>query len=111
MNLSIDKKKLVKSVYDSLNKKYNKQHVLSVITILFDELIKDLLSGKKIYINNFGEFSTVKTKPRRHMNIVSKQISISTGSTILKFNLNKRVARFLKNKLNIDKTFEGTNDG
>ena len=111
MNLSIDKKILVNHVYKSLKRKINKQHILSITSILFEEMIKDLLLGKKITITNFGDFETIDTKPRRHMNVVSKEISVSSGSTILKLILSKKLSKFLKNKLDIDKTFGETHNG
>jgi nucleoid DNA-binding protein len=97
-----------RELWHYVNKKINRvilsSHVYSVITILFDEMIKDLDAGKEIKIHNFGTFSLQETKPRRHYNFLTKKIEISKPHRVMKFNLAHRIRRKLLSLLDLEKT-------
>ena len=70
-------------------------HVLSVITILFEEIVKDLLAGKEIKIHNFGSLILKDTPPRRYHNVWKMCMMESPGYRILRFYLTKKLSSTL----------------
>lgn len=101
--MSISKRALWRYVNIKINRIINHYHVFAVITILFDEMIKDFKDGKEIKIFNFGTFSLNKTKPRRYYNVVFKKIMTSKGYHILRFKMSPQIRKKLCENLNIDK--------
>lgn len=108
MNKEITKKPFWHYVNLKIKRSVHTYHVYSVISILFDELIKDLIAGKKINVVNFGTLSLERTKPRKYCDINLKKVVLSKGARNLKFSLSRK----LKNKLikNLDLDFMEEND-
>lgn len=105
--ISIGRKKLWQYVNVKINRKIHHAHVFSVISILFDEIIKDLVSGNKIKIMNFGTLVLKDTKPRRYHNVIHRCVMLSDSHKILKFSLSPKIRKKLCDLLDIDKTFGG----
>lgn len=84
---SINKRSLWRYVNIKINRIIHHYHVFSVITILFDEMLKDLISGKDIKIFNFGLLKLKDTKPRKYHDVRYKKILLSKSHRILKFTL------------------------
>jgi nucleoid DNA-binding protein len=82
-------------------------HVFSIITILFEEILKDLKQGKEVKIFNFGILSLNDTKPRMYHDIHKRQVVLSKGRKILKFKLSRKVRKKMIENLDIDKTLKG----
>ena len=61
---NIDKRTLWRYVNKKINRKIQSFHVISVINILFDEMIKDLKAGNLIKIFNLGSLCLNTTQPR-----------------------------------------------
>lgn len=110
MNKSIDRRFLWQYVLKKINKSIHHAHVMSVINILLDEVIKDLVDKKQIKIGNFGSFVMKRLSPRKHFNIFTKQYEMSKGNNIMRFELNKKLKKFLIKHLDVAKTFSETND-
>jgi nucleoid DNA-binding protein len=93
----------------SINKKINRiihhYHVFSVITILFDEMLKDLVAGKDIKIFNFGVLSLRKMQPRRYHDVNQRRVVLSKGHRILRFTLSPQIRKKICDRLDLDKTF------
>jgi nucleoid DNA-binding protein len=91
-----------------INKKINRfvhhYHVASIIDILFEEIVKDLKSGKPIKIFNFGILELKNTKPRLYHDVVRKEMVLSKGYRILRFKLTPPLRKKLCEYLDIDKT-------
>ena len=62
-------------------------HVFSVITILFDEIIRELVHTGHIKIHNFGTLALNTLKPRKYYNVIHQQVMESKGHRILRFTL------------------------
>jgi nucleoid DNA-binding protein len=103
---NISRRDLWKYVNKKLNKSLHFYHIGSVITILIDEMIKDLKNGNKIKIFNFGILSLEETKPRKYHDVRYNKIMLSSGARILKFSLAPLIRKKLCNSLDIDKTFK-----
>ena len=76
-------------------------HILAVITILIDEIRKDLLDGKIIKIQNFGTFKLKQTNSRTFKSVVTNNIETSQQKNKLELKLTPKLARFISE--NIDK--------
>lgn len=105
-DLSISKYKLWKYVNKKVNRIVNRFHVLSVISILFEEMITDLKNNKKVKIFNFGEFELKKTPTRNFFNVFTRQMYTSGGFRLLKFKLNSKVRKKILSHLDVEKTFK-----
>jgi len=109
-NKSVDRRFLWQYVCKKINKSIHHAHVLSVINILLDEVLAELLVSKKIKIGNFGEFLFQKLNARRHFNVFTKIFETSKGNSSLRFVLNKKLKKFISNQIDIAKTFPEPND-
>lgn len=104
--LSVDKRKLWQYVNLKINRMVHHYHVLSVVAILFDEMIKDLRQGKTIKIFNFGSFIMKTMKPRRYFDVRYQKVMLSPGHRILRFTLTKPLRKKLVSHLDLDKTLK-----
>lgn len=106
MSLSVDKRKLWHYVNVKLSRIIHHYHVLSIITILFDEMLKDLKSGKKIKIMNFGTLMLKDLKPRKYFDVRHQKVMQSTGNRIMRFVLAPPIRKKLTEHLDLDKTLK-----
>lgn len=81
-------------------------HVLAVISILFEEIVKQIKLGKPITIVNFGVLSLKETKPRKHYNVTTRSTTFSPAHKILHFVLDKKIKKLLIQHLDLNKTFK-----
>jgi nucleoid DNA-binding protein len=102
---NIDKRRFWRYVNKKINHLINHAHVLSVISILFEEILKDLKDGKQIKIRNLGTLILQRTKPRKYYNVVFQQIMQSESHQILRFKLATPIHKILRALLDINKTF------
>jgi nucleoid DNA-binding protein len=102
---SISKKVLWQYVNLKIRRSIHHAHVFSVITILFDEMIKDLISGKEIKIINFGTLVLKQMKPRKYHDVRYMCVMQSDGYKILRFSLTPKIRKKICDFLDIDKTF------
>ena len=105
-NVSISKRSLWRYINRKIRRVIHHYHVFGVITILFDEILKDLKSGKEIKIFNFGTLVLKKTKPRRHYDLIHKQVVLSKSYKILRFSLAPQIRKKICDNLDLDKTFK-----
>ncbi len=104
--LSINKRKLWHYVNRKINRVIHHYHVFSIITILFDELVKDLRQGKLIKISNFGTLSLKQMKPRRYFDVRFQKVMQADGKKILRFSLAPSLRKKLVEHLDLDKTLK-----
>ena len=102
---NITKRSLWRYVNKKINRTIHHYHVFGVITILFEEIIKDLKQGKDINIFNLGILSLSETKSRKYYDVRYQQVMQSKGYRILKFKLAAPIHKKLRKLLDIDKTF------
>lgn len=106
MSLSIDKRKLWHYVNIKLHRMVHHYHVLSIITILFDEILKDLKQGKKIKIMNFGTLMLKDLQPRKYFDVRHQKVMQSTGNRIIRFILAAPFRKKMMEHLDVDKTLK-----
>lgn len=103
---SISKKVLWRYVNQKIRRMFNHYHVLGVMSILFDEMLRDLKCGKPIKIFNFGTLSLKETKPRRYFDIVQQRVMESKSHRILRFAMAPGIHKKLREYLDLDKTLK-----
>ncbi len=96
---TINKKNISLLITKKLNNNISYKNISDVISIFFEELFKELKTGKKIKIKNFCSFKLEKTKPRRYFNYWTKQFAISKGRPQFKiqlsYSLRKKISKHL----------------
>jgi nucleoid DNA-binding protein len=105
--LSVDKRTLWQIVNRKFKGIIHHYHVLAVITILFEEMIKDLRQNKPIEIFNFGTLSLKQMKSRRYHDVRLRRMMHAKGQRVLRFSLSSKIRKKLCDNLDIDKTLKG----
>lgn|SRR5512135_1999486 len=106
MSLSISKRDLWHYVNRKIKRLIHHYHVFSVISILFDEMIKDLKSGKEIKIINLGTLVLKDTPPRRYHDVRFQCVMESPGHRVMRFFLAKTIRKKLCDSLDLTKNKE-----
>jgi nucleoid DNA-binding protein len=107
MSLSISKRDLWHYVNRKIKRLIHHYHVFSVISILFDEMIKDLKSGKEIKITNLGTLVLKDTPPRKYHDVRFHKMMESSGHRVMRLFLAKPIRRKLCEFLDLDKKLKG----
>lgn len=106
MSLSISKRDLWRYVNRKIRRLVHRYHVFAVISILFEEMVKDLQQGKSIKIINLGTLTLKPTKPRWYHHIRLRQMVLSPGHRIMRFTLAPTIHKKLVKLLDLDKTLK-----
>lgn len=80
-------------------------HIISIVNILFEEMIKKLFKNKKFIIGGFGNFIFKKMPPRNYFNFQTNKVEKSIGNKLLRFKLEDNLRLKLTNNLDVNKTF------
>jgi nucleoid DNA-binding protein len=102
MSLSISKRDLWHYVNRKIKRLIHHYHVFSVISILFEEMIKDLQAGQEIKIANFGTLLLKNTSPRKYHDVRFRRIMESPGHRIMRLFLAKPIRKKLCDSLDLD---------
>jgi nucleoid DNA-binding protein len=102
---SITKRVLWRYVNKKIKRTIHHYHVFSVITLLFEEMIKDLISGKEIKIHNFGILSLKQLPARKYHDVNERVVKQAIPHRILRFILSKKLRNKLRKHLDLDATF------
>jgi hypothetical protein len=102
MNREINKKLFWRILNKKTKNKTHHYHVFAVLSILFEEMIKDLKSNKRIKIFNFASILLENKKPKKYFDVRHQKIMISKGSKRLKISLIKKFRDKLINYLDVD---------
>jgi|ERR1700722_2592493 len=98
MNQRYNKRKLWTLLIKELNHFVHSSHIYSVLNILIEEMISDLVSGKNIKIINFGSFSLKELKPRRYLDLATRRFKISGPSKALRFKISRNISKFINSE-------------
>jgi nucleoid DNA-binding protein len=101
---SISKRSLWRYVNRKIRRAVHYYHVLSIISILFDEMIKDLRQGKDIKIHNLGTLQLKQMKPRQYFDVRYRKMMSADGNKVLRMTLTPRLRKKLIQHLDLDKT-------
>lgn len=97
-NQRFTKNKLWALVSKKINHSIHRLHIISVINILIDEMIKELKRGNKIKIPGFGTFSINELKPKKIRSVVSKKIKFAQRTKSLRFRLSRNLSKYLSTR-------------
>lgn len=103
-SINISKRDFWRYVNRKFRKLFHHYHIYNIINILFDEMIKDLKSGKTINIFNFGKLRLQQNMPRKHFDVVTRQVEISKSNNIMKFDLSSKIKNKVRQHLDLSKT-------
>lgn len=106
MSQSISKRDLWHYVNRKIKRTVHRYHVFAVISILFEEMIKDLRQGKDIKIANLGTITLQPTKPRWYHHVTLRKMMLSPGRHVMRFLLAKPIHKKLVKSLDLDKNFK-----
>lgn len=101
----LNKQKLIKRISKELKQTIELKHITAVVSILFEEIARDLLENQKIRIKHFGNFFLKQTKEKRHMNIATREIDTHPSRKKLRFEIAEKLRIFLINHLDVENTF------
>jgi nucleoid DNA-binding protein len=102
MSQSVSKRYLWRHVNIKIKRAIHHYHVFSVISILFEEMTKDLLAGKEVKIANFGSFILKQMPARKYFNVNLQKMTESPGNKIMRLFLTKKLRTKLCNFLDLD---------
>lgn len=98
---SVNKNKLVELTKKRIPQ-IRRDHISSVINILFDQLEEDLIKDKKINIGNFFDFSLKTMPPKRARNYYTNEIIITKPFNKIKLILSKKFTKKLMKYIDVD---------
>lgn len=107
MSLSVSKRDLWHYVNRKIKRLIHHYHVFSVISILFEEMIKDLQAGKDIQITNFGKITLKEMPPRKYHDVRFRRVMESPGHRIMRLFLAKPIRKKMCDSLDLDKKLKG----
>ncbi len=105
LKMKIKKKYLAQVVSNKLDIEIDRRHIISIITILFEEIVKDIFTKGHFIIGNFGKFIFGRSPSRKFFNFQTGQVEQSVGNNILKFKLNEQLKRDILKQIDIERTF------
>lgn len=80
-------------------------HILSIITLLFEELLQDLKKKKEIKVFNLGSLFIEETKPRWYYDLFKKEKRFSSTNNIIRFVLCEKLNKIIQDNTDMEKTF------
>lgn len=107
MSLSVSKRDLWHFVNRKIKRLIHHYHVFSVISILFEEMVRDLKVGKEIKIVNLGTLMLKDTPPRKYHDVRFNQVMESPGHRVMRLFLAKPIRKKLCDSLDLDKKAKG----
>jgi nucleoid DNA-binding protein len=81
-----------------INHSIHRLHVMSIISVLIDEMIKELKRGGEIKIPNFGTLKINDLKPKKIRSISTNKIKFAKRTKSLRFRLSKKISKYLSDR-------------
>lgn len=100
--MNINKDKFWSLLTKETNRFVHSFHIMAVMSILIDEIRKDLVAGKDIKIANFGTFKLKQTNQRNFKSVVTNNIETSKRKNKLELKLMPKLARYIARKIDED---------
>jgi nucleoid DNA-binding protein len=102
MSISISKRNLWTYVNCKIQRVVNHLHVFAVISILFEEMVKDLRAGQSIKIANFGTLQLKEMRPRKYHHVYLRKIMESPGHRAMRLFLADKIRKKLCEFVRLD---------
>lgn len=102
MKITAGRKELWVYVNRKIKRLIHHYHVFAVISVLFEEMLKDLVDGKEIKIINFGTFVLKQMPPKKYHDVRFNKIMETKGYKILRFFLAKPIGKKLCAAVDLD---------
>src|SRR5208337_4795382 len=106
INTNTHKYQLCAAISQKLEHKIDERHIMNIIAILLEEIMKDILKKGKFFIGNFGRFILERMSPRKYFNFQTGRVEQSVGNNILRFKLTKKLKRKILDNIDIARTFK-----
>jgi nucleoid DNA-binding protein len=103
INVNVSKRDLWHYVNRKIKRLVHHYHVFAVISILFEEMLRDLRQGKEIKIANLGILVLKDMPPRKYHDVRFQQVMESPGHKILRLFIAKAIRKKLCDALDLDK--------
>lgn len=107
LNDLIDRDKLYHLVFLKVRSEIKSEHVKSVIKILIEEVMEELFQRGRFAIDNFGALILKRVAPRSFWNYQTREMQMSNGSNILRFQLFNKLRLTILRNLDVERTFGG----
>lgn len=98
---TISKRDLWHYVNRKIKRLIHHYHVFSVISLLFEEMLKDLQEGKEVKVANFGVLVLKDTPSRRYHDVNSHQMKESPGYRVMRLFLAKPIHKKICGSLDL----------
>jgi nucleoid DNA-binding protein len=103
---SVSKRDLWRYVNRKIGRLVHRYHVFAVISILFEEMVKDLCQDKPVKIANLGIITLQSTKPRWYHHVTLRKMVLSPGYRVMRFLLAKPIHKKIVSSLDLDRTLK-----
>lgn len=104
--ISVSKRDLWHYVNRKIKRLIHHYHVFAVISILFEEMARDMVAGKEIKIANFGTLVLKNMPPRKYHDVRLHQMMQSPGHRAMRLFLAKPIRKKLIEALDLDNEFK-----
>ena len=95
MRINLTKKKIVNSIYMQIG--FSKKISENLLEDIFQIILKNLISNKKVKISKFGTFSLRDKKERIGRNPKTKEVKIISSRKVILFKPSKELKNYINN--------------
>lgn len=89
------KNTLWRLITKDINYSIHSFHIIAVIHILIEEILKEMKAGKEIDITNFGILKIKRIKPKKITTINERNIKFVSAINSLRFILPRHISKYL----------------
>ena len=95
MRINLTKKEIVNSIYMQIG--FSKKISESLLTDVFEIIIKNIITEKKVKIAKFGTFTIRKKKQRMGRNPKTKETKVISERNVILFKASKELKKYINN--------------
>ena len=95
MRINLTKKEIVNSIYMQIG--FSKKISESLLTDVFEIIIKNIITEKKVKIAKFGTFTIRKKKQRMGRNPKTKETKVISERNVILFKASKELKNYINN--------------
>jgi len=105
--ISISKIKFLNDLVKKMRRLITRFEIMSIMNVFFEELMKDLESGREIKVHNFGSLWLKTNLPRAKYNPLKKAAVLCKSYRIYSFKIAKSIKKELLENWDIDNRPDG----